>query len=222
MMQYLSILAWMAMLLPAIVAAEDSTAVERLPEADVVRSQPPLAKPGMAARTLIITPEREAAAITFVRHHHPELVELLTHLKESSPREYERAIRELFRTSERLALVQERDSEAYDLELGLWKARSRAQLLAARLQMADDPALRNELRSALEAEYDLRIRVLRHDRERLSQRVRGLEEQIERLGTRREAAIESQFQSLTRPPGKAALKAKGAKKAARSPASPPS
>jgi hypothetical protein len=220
MVKHLPMLAWTAIFLPTLVAAEDSADVERVPAAGVVRNQPPAAKPGAAAKALIITPEREAAAITFVKQHHPELAELLTHLKESSPKEYERAIRELFRTSERLALVQERDSEAYDLELSLWKARSRAQLLAARLQMADDPTLRKELRSALEAEYDLRVRVLRHDRERLSQRVRGLDEQIERLGSRREAAIESQFQSLTRPSGKAAAKAKGVKKAAKSAASP--
>src|SRR5687767_13810045 len=54
-----------------------------------------------------ITPEREAAVMTFVKHHHAELAELLIHLKENAPKEYERAVRDLFRTSERLAQVQE-------------------------------------------------------------------------------------------------------------------
>jgi hypothetical protein len=171
-------------------------------------------KPGVqasGAKPLLITPEREAAAMTFVRQHHAELSELLIYLKESAPREYERAVRDLFRASERLAQIQERDSAAYELELNLWKARSRAQLISARLQMADDPQLRDELRAALTDEYDLRVRVLKNDRERLADRLRNLDEQIGRLEARRAEFIENQWQGFfrARAKGKPPARAKG-------------
>jgi hypothetical protein len=193
--------------------AKDSPAKDSLePEA---RSAVSVAKkPGVqasGAKPLLITPEREAAAMTFVRQHHAELSELLIYLKESAPREYERAVRDLFRASERLAQIQERDSAAYELELNLWKARSRAQLISARLQMADDPQLRDELRAALTDEYDLRVRVLKYDRERLADRLRNLDEQIGRLEARRAEFIENQWQGFfrARAKGKPPARAKG-------------
>ena len=158
-------------------------------------------------RMMIMTPEREAAAITFIRQHHPELAALLLNLKESSPREFERAIRDLYRTSERLAAVQERDSLAYELELQLWKARSRAQLLSARLHMQDDEELRKELRAALREEYDSRLLVLEHDRERLAGRLENLDAQLGQLRANRERAVERQFESTMKAVRAAAAKA---------------
>lgn len=144
-----------------------------------------------------ITPAREAAVMTFVKHHHAELAELLVHLKESAPKEYDRAVRDLFRTSERLAQLQERDSQGYELELNLWKARSRAQLIAARLQMSDTPELREQLRSTLNEEYDIRVELVRRDRDRVADRLKNLEEQLERLSQRRGDEIERQIRQLT-------------------------
>src|SRR5438132_8650434 len=63
------------------------------------------------------TPEREAAALTFVRQHHSELADLLSELKTSNEAEYQRAIAELFRKSEQLADTQARDPRRYELEL---------------------------------------------------------------------------------------------------------
>ena len=53
---------------------------------------------------------REAAALAFVHEHHPELESLLASLKERQPKQYEAAIRDLFRHSERLAGYQEKDA----------------------------------------------------------------------------------------------------------------
>lgn len=144
-----------------------------------------------------ITLEREAAVMTFVKQHHPELSELLIHLKEHSPNEYQRAVRDLFRTSERLAQIQERDSLTYELELKLWKARSRAQLISARLQMADNDELKKQLRVTLNEEYDTRIELLRRDHERASERAKNLGDQLEKLSQRRGDEIEKQMKQLT-------------------------
>src|SRR3569623_1293825 len=84
---------------------------------------------------ITITPEREAAAIAFVQRNHAELAELLGYLKSSQPEEYTRAIREIYRTTERLAQIVERDPALYDLEVSAWTAQSHVQLLAAKLKM---------------------------------------------------------------------------------------
>ena len=69
-----------------------------------------------------VTRGREAAVMAFVREHHAELADLLLYLKSNQPKEYQLAVRDLFRTSERLAQMQERDFKRYELELALWKA----------------------------------------------------------------------------------------------------
>ena len=56
---------------------------------------------------------REAAAMTFVRMNHPELATLLDQLKLNDLPEYQRAIRELFHSSEKLAQLQERNPKRY-------------------------------------------------------------------------------------------------------------
>src|SRR5689334_8604162 len=63
-------------------------------------------KPELVA---VVSPEREAAVMTFVRRHHEELEALLIHLREARPKEYEKALRELFRVTERLGQIQDRD-----------------------------------------------------------------------------------------------------------------
>jgi hypothetical protein len=160
-----------------------------------------------------ITPEREAAVMTFVKRHHPELTELLIHLKENAPKEYDRAVRELLRTSERLAQIQERDSLTYELELQSWKARSRAQLLAARLQMGESSELREQLRAALNEEYDLRLQLLERDREKAADRLKNLGEQIDRISQRRAEEIDRQLKQLTSAARGGEAKAKGKAKA---------
>lgn len=146
------------------------------------------------ARLPGVTPAREAAVRTFVREHHPELVELLLVLKESAPQEYAAAIKDLFRTSERLAHLQERDAGRYQLELRRWKARSRVELLAARAQMGFDASARAALRSALAEELAARRALMENERERLLGRVRQLESQIDALSSERQ--IDRKVESL--------------------------
>jgi len=166
----------------------------------------------------VITAEREAAAMAFVKEHHPELADIVNHLKESSPKEFERAMRDLSRASERLSQIRQRDEEAYELELKIWQARSRAQLLNARLQMSDDEDLRKQLRDALTEEYDLRLQILSRDRDRFAERVKSLDQQIDRLTRWRDEGIEGQYQQMTKGARKAPVKGNSPtkKKAAKS------
>src|SRR5262245_54857845 len=111
-----------------------------------------------------ITPEREAAAISFVQRNHPELAELLSYLKSSQPDEYEQPISDIVRATERLALIQERDSLQYDLEVAAWTAQSRVQLLAAKLKMGASDDLTRQLREALKTQNEAKLALLKHER----------------------------------------------------------
>jgi hypothetical protein len=156
----------------------------------------PSVKPAKAPERAPLTPEREAAAITFVRQHHSELVDLLNQLKESKPAEYQTAIRELFQTSERLAQLREQDPERYELELAAWKIKSRIQLLAARSTMSADKAFEDQLHAALVEQGEVRLKLMKLERDRTAQRLEKLDKNIAQYQSSQAAEIQRQFDRL--------------------------
>ena len=155
-----------------------------------------------------MTKAREAAALAFVREHHAELESLLIQLKESQPKQYEQAVRDLFRTSEKLASLQERDRQRHDLELKAWQARSRVQLLSATLLMSpQDKPTANKLKAALLDEAGARRKLLQLDYDRTTKRLERIEAQMESIDNNAEKAIDRQIRQLIegtppRPAGK--------------------
>ena len=150
-----------------------------------------------------MTKAREAAAVAFVREHHPELEQLLIQLKESEPKQYDQAVRDLFRTSERLASILERDPPRHELELKLWQQRSRVQLLSATMTMTpQDERLRQRLKRALLDESDARRKLLSLDLERTTKKMERLKSQMELLEKNAEKSAERQINGLLKPPTK--------------------
>jgi hypothetical protein len=142
--------------------------------------------------------EREATALNFLRAHHPELVELVERLKNSKPAEYERAIRESARTSDRLASLKQRDPERYALELEAWKLKSQIRLLAARASMQSQESLADEIRAALERQYEVRLKQLELDRADLAERLQRVETTIDNLQKDRQGKIDKQLETVLR------------------------
>lgn len=164
---------------------------------------------------LAITPEREAAVMTFVERNHAELSDLLAHLKENQPRQYEQAVKEIYRVTERLASVQERDPLLYELEVKVWTAQSQVQLLAARLKMGDTQEQRRQLREALATQIEARLAVLKHQRDASAQRLARMDEQIKKMEEGRETTIDRQLETLAKSGAKARPKNAAGKRAAR-------
>ncbi len=152
--------------------------------------------PAKSRRALEVTPEREAAALTFVKQHHPELSELLMYLKEKRNREYQRAVRELFRNSEGLAVIRDRDEERYRLELAVWKNKSRVQLISARFRMEQTDELRRQLQVALQQQVQRKLDVMNFEKQRLQQRVKKLDDQMNLLKKSQAQIVNSRMQSL--------------------------
>ncbi|HET6881368.1 MAG TPA: hypothetical protein VFI31_14495 [Pirellulales bacterium] len=153
--------------------------------------------------------DREQAALVLVREHHPDLVELLQRLKATKKKEYQQAVKELYRDSQRLENVRERDPERYGLELRAWQLDSRIRLLTARLSLEDRPELQEELKAALTERADVRLTQRELERDRLTARLKKLEEEISSLTTHRDEEVQRTFDRLLR----TAVKARPAQKA---------
>ncbi len=170
------------------------------PKKEVSKKETPK-KETKAKPAILVTPEREAAVLTFVQRNHAELAELLAALKTNDPEQYERAIRDIFRTTERLAQVQERDPLQYELEVAAWTAQSRVELLAAKLKMESSDELIKQLRTALKTQNEARVALLKHERQKASDRVSKLDSEIARFEKDRDQAIERQLKLLVRTSG---------------------
>lgn len=181
-------------LTPAIVVAADKSATPASPPQQATSKQPAKAAPA----PIILTPEREAAAIQFVREHHPELVDLLKGLKQTNAAQYQAAVRQLFQTSERLAKIHETDPQRYELELKLWQIKSRIQLLAARSSVSRDPEIESQLRAALAEQAQVQLQELQMERDRAAARLKKLDASIEQFQSNRQRNTENQFNVLLR------------------------
>jgi len=146
-----------------------------------------------------LTPDREAAAMAFVRRHHPELADLLSTLKKTDARQYQRAINALSAAGRHLEELRQRSVERYERELREWKLRSRIQLLVAQIRMAPDKvALQQALRQALADQLELRQARLTEERERLADRLEKLDDQLDQLKKDRGAVVDKQMEMLLR------------------------
>jgi hypothetical protein len=146
----------------------------------------------------VFTPEGEAAALKFVGENHRELAALLKQLKANSPEEYKRAIRELFRTTEKLAQTKSTDVDRYDLDLEGWKIDSEIRLLAAKLTMGDDEELRGKLRKQFAKKNKLQVQRLELEKRRAEQRLKKIDENIEKLKRDQDQIADRQMTEILR------------------------
>lgn len=161
----------------------------------------------------VMTPAREAAAITFAQRHHAELADLVRQLKSANRAQYQRAIRDLFKSSERLARLEERDPEKHVFALKLWKLESRIRLLAARLTMTGSADLERELKDTLLQRNEVRLSQMRLDRDRFQARIERLDKSIANLSANRTTSVDREIARMKRSLGvSAARNAKRPKK----------
>lgn len=127
-----------------------------------------------AAKQKETTPEeREKNALAFVKEHHPELAEILAGLKENKPHEFQRGLREIQGVSQRIAKFREKQPERYALEVQVWKAGSRARLLAAQGAMDDAASdeLKEKIKSELLSQEEGKLKLLEYEQAELQKRL---------------------------------------------------
>ncbi|MDZ4821283.1 MAG: hypothetical protein SGJ20_20165 [Planctomycetota bacterium] len=145
-----------------------------------------------------ITPAEEQEAQHFVELHHRELLDVLKQLKRMDRKEYRKAVRELFDTSEHFSTMQQKDPARYSLSLELWKVRSRIRLLTARASLSDNKDYVDELRKELLQEVAAQKQVVAMDLQRTESRARKLKATQQRLESEGDSKIETQLNKLTR------------------------
>lgn len=173
-----------------------------------------VAKKGKAVaidRFATFSPEREAAALAFVKENHPELGDVLATLKQMRRDDYERAILSLFSMSENLTEVKTRDPKRHDYLLRSWQTKSRIDLLSAKARMASDDATLEQLRVLLKQQRDLEIQQHEAELARLKERSEKLEADIARLKSDQDRVIEARIQALAKRKGKPTNKSAGKK-----------
>ena len=126
-----------------------------------------------------LSAQQETAALKFAREHHPELAELLERLQTHSTSGFQKAIREVHSTVQRLDRLQERQPERYISELQDWKLSSEIRLLTARWVMSQDPELEQQIRELMKQRRTARMDRLKMEREKLTERLASLDSQIE-------------------------------------------
>lgn len=158
----------------------------------------PASKKSRAKAVAEVTAEQQAGVRAFLQQHHAELADLLGHLQRARPAEYARAVRDIWHAAERLRQFEKGDRDRYELELQSWVVQSKIQLLAARLAIQDSPTLREELRHLLADQLELKMRLAQMERERTAERLRRIDEQLQRLTNQRTEILEREFSTVTK------------------------
>ena len=153
-------------------------------------SPPVIPQQKPAANSTPVDPTREAELLTFVREHHAELADLLAQLKPQDVAKYQAALTDLDRDFKRLDQLRQRSSANYENELNLWKSRSRVRLLAARLSMTGDAAVREELKAALRDLRQQELAALDREMTGLKASIGKQQQKLEKLG-RQHTKLES-------------------------------
>ena len=140
--------------------------------------------------------DHEAAALGFVLLNHPDLVEVLNRLKASNHAEYEKAIKQIHQTSERLGKLSKDDPDRHDAELRLWKVDSRLQLLAARISVNSTSAANEELKLAVREEFDAKADLLALERKRQAVQLKKVDAELTRLNQGRDKEIDARLNEI--------------------------
>lgn len=155
------------------------------------------AKESQPPKTTTISDEQEKSILAFVSMHDSSLHGLLGNLKTSRPKDYQKALVDLNRATDRLAQVKRNRPHAYDLEVKKWQAQSKIQVLSAKLTMNPNPETRKQLRLAIAERADLELQVLRADREFMAKRLKQLDEQIAVGEASHDNRVQQQFERAT-------------------------
>jgi hypothetical protein len=146
------------------------------------------------------TEEREAAALFFVRKHVPEMLPLLDQLKKTDTSKYEREISYVFHVTELLADL--RDNPArHDLELQIWIAQNKAQVLVARLVTLTSPQREKslaQLKSLAERLVQLDVQVLELKERQLQQQLNEVRSDLSQLRQHQDQQVQERLQQLLR------------------------
>jgi hypothetical protein len=176
------------------------------------------------AKSIPLTPEREAAALAFAKTNHPELAELLGNLKTMDESQYKSAVSTLASQADQLAALAKRDPEIHAVALKEWKTQSRIGVLAAKITHLDPSAKSSadgELRKLIEDQAGLRIARKELEVKRTAEQLRKAEEQLQKLRSDKDAWIAQQLKRWLRTKDRPKAKPKATESPSKKPGTNP-
>ncbi len=165
-----------------------------------------LEKADKAEKDLAKLRQRESVTWGFVMQHHPELGEVLSRLKLTSSEQYERAVRDIYGTWDRLERMKKDRPRRAELELQLWVIDSRIRLLAARMSVTIDNQYERELKKILNEQVETKLKLLEVEREENIARVKSTEANIARAKDNKSKDIDNRYDDIKREIDKARTK----------------
>lgn len=151
-----------------------------------------------------LTGEQQTQALGFARSQHPELADLLEKLRDNDPKEYGRALQDLFKAQQRLFRLADKAPQRYALELNLWKVESRIRLVMAQMVMGEDATQDETLKSLISERRQLKIELLQLDRGQSAERLANLDRQLEQMQRDPQGDTEKELAKLKQNVGKQA------------------
>jgi len=145
-----------------------------------------------------LTADDEKQALEFAEKHHPEIADLLKKLQRSSPKGFERGIREIHTAVQRIERYRDKQPARMEAEIDNWKRDSEIRLLTARWLMSQDPVLEKRIRTLLRERQEQRIERLQAERDKLAERLQHLDNQIGMGTTELEADLTAEWDRLSR------------------------
>ncbi len=141
-----------------------------------------------------LTSDEIKNALLFANKHHVELATLLKQLRDTSPREFERGIRAVNRSAQKIKRLQKKQPSRHNDEVEKWKLDSRIRLMTAQWAMSKDVALEEQIKQLLINRQQVRAVRLSATRDKMAQRLKQINEQIARIT--REGAVTEEWQRL--------------------------
>lgn len=191
----------LSLLIAVLIGADASCAAQQAADSDGKRTS--VARPSGETRTVKgaatkLTDAETEAALEFASKNHPELGELLQQLRRTSQAGFERGIREVHLTVQRLDRFRDKQPGRFDAEVNNWRTESKIRLLTAKWVMSQDPVMAEEIQELLRSRQQAKLDRLRKERDRLAERLRVLDQQIGMGDAELEADLVAEWDRLKR------------------------
>ena len=124
------------------------------------------------------SPVEDSPGFELAKKHLNELLPVLKHLKNHSPHQYEKAMRDLDRSAKRLDSIKNRDSKLFDISVREWKTRGHVDLLKAKVRIKKSDVDQKEILQQLQLLRDIELERLERELAILDERIAANEERV--------------------------------------------
>jgi len=125
-----------------------------------------------------LSPSEDSPGFELAKKHLNELLPVLKHLKNHSPQQYEKAMRDLDRSAKRLDSIKNRDSKLFDISVREWKTRGHVDLLKAKVRIKKSDVDQKEILQQLQLLRDIELERLERELAILDERIAANEERV--------------------------------------------